>query len=44
MKLFAEMPKDYDWKPDKKYNNLWWKLLLIAGLILALNFAIILFF
>jgi len=30
--LHAEMPHDYDWKPDKQYKNLWWKLLLISGI------------
>ena len=42
MKLFAEMPNDYDWKPDKKYKNLWWKLLVIAGLLFI--FSCVLFY
>jgi hypothetical protein len=40
----APMPHDYDWKPDKKYKNLWWKLLLISGILLLLNIVIYLIY
>lgn len=30
-----------DYKPDKEYKNLWWKLLIIAGILLVIDIVLL---
>lgn len=39
--LHTSMPHDHDWRPDKKYKKLWWKLLIVSGTLLLLDIFIL---